>query len=625
MRKQVVLYITLILSVFGQSQNELTKIVELHRQNMSDLSVSRGGLPEEWIIPKDFDENHLSLTLNYFYATKNVGILIFSHTNDSLHITLLDKKGVSSNKKIKITKQEIEKLIIDTNLFLANSSGNIEENRGSKSKHLNKDDSAYDQINKLIFPETSKLEALEHLIIVPTLNIGTLPFSALKISKNSFLIDQMSYSISPSIFEIYATLKKVSRSSFDPSFYDFNKSLFIYKTDFEKSINSNFADLKYTEDEVLSISSNLDRLNTTVLGNNEATIPNFYKYINQSELVYIATHGMASSSNPLDESYIVLTDDSIPTKNSFLTAKLIQDLRYKSGRGISSKKIAILSACETGKGASHSGGIIGLSRAFQIAGFNHVLMSLWNISDLETAKFMTIFFDILQKSNNEHLEPHNSLQKAILKFRKTVSDNPKHWAAFSIFGVPNPAKNSYGSSSEQLNVALEKTQKIKNLEHKLINANSDLEFDFKLIRLDNQLEKESTLYESYLPNKNVPLRIKENDSMILQITNKSKYPLYINILEINSNWEINHFMPNDYCPMNNNECLIPAGKTVTLDTCIFYFAPPFETLTLKGFATKEPLDLKHIINEIDNDDFLIPNISDGFSTEFVYEIIKKKN
>jgi CHAT domain-containing protein len=72
-------------------------------------------------------------------------------------------------------------------------------------------------------------------------------------------------------------------------------------------------------------------------------------------------------------------------------------------------QIAILSAYQTGLGKVHDAGIIGLARAFQIAGVPRVLMSLWSVDDAATNELMQAFV--------KHLEndiPAEALRKAML-------------------------------------------------------------------------------------------------------------------------------------------------------------------------------------------------------------------
>jgi CHAT domain-containing protein len=51
--------------------------------------------------------------------------------------------------------------------------------------------------------------------------------------------------------------------------------------------------------------------------------------------------------------------------------------------------LAVLSACDTGRGQIRAGeGVFELRRAFQIAGANTVVMSLWPVDDEMTRKWM---------------------------------------------------------------------------------------------------------------------------------------------------------------------------------------------------------------------------------------------
>jgi CHAT domain-containing protein len=59
-----------------------------------------------------------------------------------------------------------------------------------------------------------------------------------------------------------------------------------------------------------------------------------------------------------------------------------------------------LSACETGLGTAICGeGVTGLRRAFLAAGVRSLIVSLWQIPDVETVKFMTFFYKELKAGN----------------------------------------------------------------------------------------------------------------------------------------------------------------------------------------------------------------------------------
>jgi hypothetical protein len=108
-------------------------------------------------------------------------------------------------------------------------------------------------------------------------------------------------------------------------------------------------------------------------------------------------------------------------------------------------------------------------------------------------------------------------------------------------------------------------------------------------------------------------------------------------------------MPNDSCTLNNNERLIGPGKTMTFDNCIYTFGDPYETLILKGFATTSPINFRPTVKSRGVADgtrgtsdplegFIGQTYTqsrgssgsettgpiDGYSTEFVYEIVRTK-
>jgi hypothetical protein len=181
-----------------------------------------------------------------------------------------------------------------------------------------------------------------------------------------------------------------------------------------------------TEKEVQNITSNLESDSYKILNGINASKNNIERNMQNYELLYFATHGYSDPENSLDNSFIALSGEN--SKQAFITPREIQHKTLKA-------KLVVLSACQTGLGVTHEGGIIGLSRAFQLAGADHVLMSLWSISDNETATLMTRFFNEYL-NNGQFTSPHEALRQAILKYKAEINSNPMYWAAFSIFGAP---------------------------------------------------------------------------------------------------------------------------------------------------------------------------------------------
>lgn len=180
--------------------------------------------------------------------------------------------------------------------------------------------------------------------------------------------------------------------------------------------------------------------------------------------------------------------------------------------------------------------------------------------------------------------------------------------------------------------------------------NYNYEFEFKLLPVEyntdnntaGELKPENSFY-----NESGIFQVNTTDNfVVLQVTNKSEKPIYFSIIEINSKGEINPFMPNDKCALNNNERRLEPGKTMIFKDCVYSFGPPFERLILKGFATSTPVNFQPTVqtkgdgargnNENPLENFIQKSYAhsrgsegntssekiDGFSAEFVYEIVK---
>jgi CHAT domain-containing protein len=97
----------------------------------------------------------------------------------------------------------------------------------------------------------------------------------------------------------------------------------------------------------------------------------------------------------------------------------------------------VLSACDTGLGAVKGGeGVLGLRRAFQLAGAHTVIMSLWPVEDQAAQDWMrALYAGRLQR----HLSTANAMREASLSVlgarrARGESTHPFYWSAFVAVG-----------------------------------------------------------------------------------------------------------------------------------------------------------------------------------------------
>jgi CHAT domain-containing protein len=108
-----------------------------------------------------------------------------------------------------------------------------------------------------------------------------------------------------------------------------------------------------------------------------------------------------------------------------------------AGVNLSGVRWAVLSACDTGNGQVIAGeGILGLQRAFQVAGARTVIMSLWAVDDDATRSWMDALYDgrIVRNLDTATAVAEASLH--VLRERKAQarSINPFYWAGFVAVG-----------------------------------------------------------------------------------------------------------------------------------------------------------------------------------------------
>ena len=105
-----------------------------------------------------------------------------------------------------------------------------------------------------------------------------------------------------------------------------------------------------------------------------------------------------------------------------------------SGLDLLDTELVVLSACETGLGQVQVGeGVLGLRRAFVLAGARTLVMSLWKVPDRQTQELMEEFYRRLLDGQPRA----GALRHAQLAMKERYPD-PYYWGAFICQGNPGP-------------------------------------------------------------------------------------------------------------------------------------------------------------------------------------------
>ena len=262
------------------------------------------------------------------------------------------------------------------------------------------------------------LAPARHLIVTPCLDLGTVPFSLLEPGEVGVpLVATTSVAIAPSLFDLGQRNFLRNREKQSSG----GEALVIGNPDLSKDPDWVFPPLPGAEAEAKAVAG---VLGCRALVGRSATKAEFLRAAPRASVLYLASHGVSSSIDPMAGSFIGLSGTG--PEETRLTAKEVQSMD-------TSARIAILSACQTGLGRPVDAGLIGLARAFQIAGVPYVAMSLWNVDDEATAKLMLEF---VRRLNGTF--PSEALRQAMVEIRKECPD-PAKWASFTVFGVPSRA------------------------------------------------------------------------------------------------------------------------------------------------------------------------------------------
>lgn len=311
---------------------------------------------------------------------------------------------------------------------------------------------------KLIQPFQSYLEDIQQLILVPDGILGTIPFEVLPDEEGTYLVEKCDIRYSQSLV--------ISQMIRDRKYSQNRKPLLAYggavyeeetyREDIEETdVNvirqyvsemiktgsstrgaysglglGSWKNLPGTLDEVNLLSrivpgaeiiTGADVTEESLMDKSDSGALANYK------VIHFATHGIVLPEIP-ELSAVVLSQFSHGEgrEDGYLTMSEIARLDIKAD-------FVNLSACETGLGKVYEGeGVVGLTQAFLVAGANALSVSLWQVSDESTMKFMTGVYSLVEEEGLSYSQAISEMKRVFLK--DDLYKNPFYWAPFVHYG-----------------------------------------------------------------------------------------------------------------------------------------------------------------------------------------------
>lgn len=260
------------------------------------------------------------------------------------------------------------------------------------------------------------------LAIEPHASLWLVPFAALQLPNRTWMGDRWSLLYTPSAQTLEEIRSEPCYATLDESKILVLGNPVMPKVPTQDGYEINLQPLPGAEEEAKEIVNALGDRQYKLLIGAEATEAAVKDFAQNHNIIHLATHGIAYTEDPL-QSFVAFSPTA--TENGLLTAREVAQNRSLPA------DLIVLSACQTGLGRISGDGMLGLSRAFLIAGARTVVVSQWSVSDQATAELMVAFYQNYLVSANKAL----ALQKAMHLVRSMPEySHPRYWAAFVVVG-----------------------------------------------------------------------------------------------------------------------------------------------------------------------------------------------
>ena len=288
-------------------------------------------------------------------------------------------------------------------------------------------------------PLAPLLAAVERIIVVPDGAVSAVPFAALPLVGGGYLVESHTISYLSDARDLLRTYPGEATGVLAVAGVDFGQSR-------SPCLQQEYKPLLHTESEVTQVKSLWSRgryrkESFDLLAGTDAVESSVSEGLSGKRIAHVATHGFFAAEGcgapGFDSMLLSGLVFSAGGGDGLMTAAEISSIDMRG------TELVVLSACETGLGTLAAGeGVLGLQRAFSVAGVESLVLSLWSVPDEGTAALMAQFYAGLLR-RRAALSPVDALRQAQLQLldrnREQFGEaKPSEWAAFVVTGRPGP-------------------------------------------------------------------------------------------------------------------------------------------------------------------------------------------
>jgi CHAT domain-containing protein len=284
------------------------------------------------------------------------------------------------------------------------------------------DDRAARLYDLLVRPVVRSLVPGERLVLVPDGPLHALSFALLRDSQSRrYLIEDFPCSVAPSARVFVASLHRdaVFAQGHHP------RALVVAAPDFDRELYPDLQSLTAVDQEAAL--AEVFPGSKLLRGSGAGRLA-FLRAAGNYEVVHFGGHAIVNSRFPLLSQLLFARDPADPQRGVLFSGDLLRQ-RFPRTR------LVVLASCATAAGrVSRTEGVESLARPFLASGVPAVIASLWQVDDLATADFFTIFYRRLKQG----FDPVEALRAAQVECARNGSGAAaaSHtWAAFEIIGA----------------------------------------------------------------------------------------------------------------------------------------------------------------------------------------------